>query len=162
MIAMGLAIKTPMGADFGPKELIGVWRLVSCEREMSGGQIDKPLGDRPVGRLIYDAQGRVSLQLMRSGRKVESAKAARTSWEASEIATCEEVREMIAGYLAYFGDYEVDEATRTINHHVLGALIPGWVGTTRKRNYELAGDFLKMTLRRGETIERYLWERDAG
>jgi hypothetical protein len=162
MIAMGWAMKTPTGAEFGPKELIGVWRLVSCEREISGGQIDKPLGDQPVGRLIYDAQGRVSVQLMRSGRRLESAKAARTSWEAAQIATNDEVREMVAGYLAYFGTYEVDEASHTISHQVLGALIPGWVGTTRKRNYELTGDFLKMTLRRGETVERYGWQRDAG
>jgi len=162
MMAMGLAMKTPTGADFGPKALIAVWKLVSCEREMSGGQIDKPLGDQPVGRLIYDARGRVSIQLMRVGRRLESAKAAKTSWEAAQIATCDEVREMVAGYLAYFGTYEVDESTRTISHYVQGALIPGWVGTTRKRNFELAGDFLKMTLLRGETVERYLWQRDAG
>jgi len=162
MIAMGLAMKAPSGAGLGPTELIAAWRLLSFEREKGGGQIDKPLGDKPVGRLIYDGEGRVSVQLMRAGRSLESAKDARTSWEAAEVATCGEVREMVAGYIAYFGTYDVDEATRTISHYVLGSLIPGWVGTRRTRNYELAGDSLTMTLRRGDVVERYLWQRDAG
>jgi lipocalin-like protein len=162
MIAMGLAMQTSASARSGLTELIAVWRLVSCERESSGGHIDKPLGDKPVGRLIYDAHGRVSVQLMRASRSVDSAKTARTSWEAAQTATCDEIREMVAGYIAYFGTYDVDEATRTISHYVLGSLIPGWVGTSRKRNYELAGDLLKMTLQRGEVVERYIWQRDAG
>ena len=156
MAVMGLAV-TNLPKTGG---LVGVWKLVSCEREMTNGRIDRPLGEQPVGRLIYDAGGRVSVQLMRAGRRAEAAKAARTSWEAAEMATCDEIREMVAGYLAYFGTYEVDEATRTVSHTVLGSLIPAWVGTNRKRTYELEGDALRMTLQRGETTERYVWRRE--
>ncbi len=39
------------------------------------------------------------------------------------------------GYLAYFGTYAVDESTRTVTHHVVGASFPNWVGVNLARRY---------------------------
>ena len=47
--------------------------------------------------------------------------------------------------MAYFGTYEVDEATRTITHHIIGSAFPNWAGTVQRRFYELDHDRLRLT-----------------
>ena len=75
-----------------------------------------------------------------------------------------EVRDAFDGYLAYFGTYAVDESTRTVTHHVVGASFPNWVGANLARRCAFderttpTGD---ATDRGGRTRARYvlLWER---
>jgi len=45
------------------EQFIGTWKLVSIESEES-----RLFGDRPVGILIYDADGNVAVQIMRNPR----------------------------------------------------------------------------------------------
>ena len=45
------------------EQFIGTWKLVSIESEES-----RLFGDRPVGLLIYDAEGHVAVQIMRNPR----------------------------------------------------------------------------------------------
>jgi hypothetical protein len=51
----------------------------------------------------------------------------------------------VAGYVAYFGDYEVDEGAGVVAHHVTGAAFPAWVGATYRRRFALEGDLLTLS-----------------
>jgi hypothetical protein len=51
------------------------------------------------------------------------------------LGTDAEVRDAFDGYLAYFGTYAVDESTRTVTHHLVGASFPNWVGVNLARRY---------------------------
>ena len=50
-----------------------------------------------------------------------------------------------AGYIAYFGTYEVNEAGDTVMHHVQGALNPGWVGGHQVRRMRFDGELLVLS-----------------
>lgn len=47
---------------------LGAWILESQETVALDGSVHRPLGDDPVGLLIYDPAGRVSVNIMRTGR----------------------------------------------------------------------------------------------
>ena len=49
--------------------LIGVWTLQSCVRTFADGHKEYPFGEKPVGRIEYDKEGRMFALLMRSGRR---------------------------------------------------------------------------------------------
>ena len=94
------------------------------------------LGDRPPGRLYYDASGVMMLQMMRPGRT-------------AAIATPTDPRDstnprVILGYDAYFGTYAVDENAGTITHHVEGSLFPEDLGKDFVRGFTLEGDTLTL------------------
>jgi hypothetical protein len=48
------------------KKLLGVWKLVSCEsKDKAAGRVGYPYGTNPLGRITYDAAGRMSAQQMK-------------------------------------------------------------------------------------------------
>jgi hypothetical protein len=57
----------------------------------------------------------------------------------------DELRKAVTGFVAYFGTYDVDEASHTVIHHVEASLIPSWVGTDLKRNFQFVGGSLVLT-----------------
>src|ERR1043166_9590255 len=84
-------------------QFVGAWKLISFERRTTAGQVSYPMGPNPVGRITYDARGRMSAQLMRPDRpKFQAPNMARGS--AEEKATA------FDGYIAYYGTYSVNEA----------------------------------------------------
>jgi hypothetical protein len=44
-----------------------------------------------------------------------------------------------AYFIAYSGPYDVDEASRTVAHHVQVSVIPSWLGTTQVRQVRFDG-----------------------
>ena len=113
------------------KQLVGSWTLISYVTENADGSRGKPYGDA-VGRLSYDEHGHMAGQVMRPGRLQVAA----GQWSAQDV------RSAYAGYIAYFGTYEVNEAADTVVHHVHGALNPGWVGGRQVRRLRFDGDLL--------------------
>ena len=113
------------------ERLIGTWTLVSYVTENPDGSRGKPYGDA-VGRLSYDEQGNMTGQVMRPGRLEVTP----GDWQSQQV------RSAYAGYIAYFGTYEVNGAGDTVMHHVQGALNPGWVGGTQVRRMRFEGDLL--------------------
>lgn len=138
------------------RDLIGVWRLVSSTRRFSDGRVEYPYGENPVGRITYDNAGRMSAQLMRRGRKCTVPSGVNL---VVGNAGDDEIREAAGGFAAYFGTFEVDEATRTVVHHVEAALVPSWVGTDLKRNYSFVGNRLVLTATSASVLE-VVWERE--
>ena len=111
--------------------LVGNWTLLSYVTDHPDGSRGKPYGDA-VGRLSYDDLGNMSGQVMRPGR----LQVAPRQWGAQEV------RSAYAGYIAYFGTYEVNAAGDTVVHHVQGALNPGWVGGNQVRRMRFEDDLL--------------------
>ena len=113
------------------QKLVGNWTLLSYITEHPDGTQGKPYGDA-VGRLSYDEHGNMAGQVMRPGRLAVTP----GQW------TAQDVRSAYAGYIAYFGGYEVNEAQDTVVHHVHGALNPGWVGGHQVRRMRFEGELL--------------------
>ena len=127
----------------------GAWRLVSFEEHRPYGEIDYPYGRNPAGLLIYDATGRMSVQVMRSDRAPLSSNNA-------EEALSEEIRAAIEGFTAFFGAYEIDEDASTITHHVEGHIFPNSVGKSLKRSFEFSDDRLIL---KPTPMRQVIWER---
>jgi hypothetical protein len=137
-------------------EFVGAWKLISFERRTTAGAVTYPMGQNPVGRLTYDALGRMSAQIMRPDRpKFQSAAAA--SWSADEKAAA------FDGFIAYYGTFSVTEADHVVIHHVEASLYPHWVGTDQRRLYEFSGSQLILRAVNGSggpgTESRLVWER---
>ena len=132
--------------------LVGNWTLVSYVTESPDGSRGKPYGDA-VGRLSYDAHGNMSGQVMRPGRLEVTP----GDWQSQQV------RSAYAGYIAYFGTYEVSAVGDTVLHHVQGALNPGWVGGTQVRRMRFDGDLLILSTKvqkAGAMVDHVLtWKR---
>jgi len=76
-------------------------------------------------------------------------------------ASQEEIREALGGFIAYFGTFDVDEAAKTVIHHVQACLVPSWVGTDLKRTYQFAGNRLTLTARLTTNSTVLVWEKEA-
>jgi Lipocalin-like domain len=120
------------------EQFVGTWSLVSFEFRRSDGTVTNVMGTDATGVLIYDANGRVSAQMMRADRP-------RFASGDQQKGTADEMRAAFEGYLAYFGDYDVDEKERTVIHHTQAALFPNLVGQDQKRFYEFAENRLTLT-----------------
>jgi hypothetical protein len=99
------------------EQLIGCWRLAGLTVTADGGRTDRPLGDDPLGTILYTPDGYMSAQLARPGPS-------------------EDDQEPDAYYIAYSGPYDVDEQAGTVAHQVQVSVIPSWRGTTQIRQVQ--------------------------
>lgn len=77
-------------------------------------------------------------------------------------ASSNEVRDILTGFNAYFGTYEIEEASDTVIHHVQGSLIPSWVGADLRRKYEFSEtNRLVLSAISSASTNRLMWERDV-
>jgi hypothetical protein len=109
--------------------LVGTWHLVTQVARRQDGVQTFPRGEHPLGLLVYDANGWMSVHLMRRD--------AHGDLEALQTALGE--------YLGYFGRYVVDEARGVVTHHIEGCSFPGWIGTSQERAFQFDGDRLTLT-----------------
>jgi hypothetical protein len=144
------------------KKFIGTWRLISgvSTNEVTGA-VGYPWGRSPVGRLCYDESGRMFAQLMNPGRRSVGGVANRGAAVAIATASADDMREMLTGFNAYFGTFDVDEPSRTVIHHLESALIPSWVGSNQRRKYEFTGpDEFIMLNTASDAAYRLVWHRE--
>lgn len=138
-------------------KIAGSWRLVTWRRVIEGGAVSYPLGESPIGTLIYAANGRMAVQMLAADRaKIGSTDALGGTDEerAKAYSTC----------LAYYGSYEAEEAS--ITHRVEGSLYPNWSETVQVRPYTLDGDELVLRTSpvqgpQGTIVNEIVWERYA-
>jgi hypothetical protein len=117
------------------KDFIGTWKLVSFERR-HGDEVTYPGGKDPVGLLIYNHEGYMSVHITARDRKhFESEDRALWSDEEKIAAT--------EAYAGYGGRFEVLEDK--VLHHVDVSFIPNHVGITRERFYEFKADRLTLS-----------------
>jgi hypothetical protein len=145
------------------KKFIGMWRLISGQsKDQATGAVTYPWGKAPFGRLLYDDAGRVFVQLMNPGRRSVGGVSNRGAAAAIASASADDMREMLTGFNAYFGTFDVEPAARTLIHHLQSALIPSWVGTDQRRRYEFsaAGELIILNTASGADY-RLVWQRDG-
>ena len=125
--ALGLALCSSSAAAQSAKDIVGTWTIVSAEA----------FGPTPKGVLIFDANARYSLMLMRPDLP-RYASNNRTQ------GTPEEYKAVSGGSISYFGTYSVSGSDLILR--VEYSSFPNWNGTEQKRtNFTLAGDELKYT-----------------
>ena len=148
----------------GRKKFIGMWKMISGEsKDQATGEVSYPWGKDPFGRLLYDQAGRVFVQLMNPGRRSVGGVSNRGAAAAISTASADDMREMLTGFNAYFGIFDVDRDSGTVIHHLQSALIPSWVGTDQRRRYEFsaAGGLIILNTASGADY-RLVWRRDEG
>jgi len=140
-----LAVATLSAASPASEKFVGSWKLISFERTSRAGEVSYPLGRDAVGRITYDAAGRMSVQIMQPNRPKEGA------------------LQMFAahgGYLAYFGSYTVDESRGVVIHNVEASLFPDYIGTAQERHYTFTGNRLMLTADAPQSgHSKLIWER---
>jgi hypothetical protein len=125
--ALGLALSAGSAAAQSAKDLVGSWTVVSVDA----------YGPNPKGSLIFEANGRFSLQLMRADLPKYTSNNRTQGTPAEYKATAE-------GSISYFGTYAVSGTDLML--HVEGSTFPNWTGTDQKRvNLSVTGDELKYT-----------------
>jgi hypothetical protein len=112
--------------------IVGVWQLVSCEAIRTNGTRVPIYGRHPVGLLLYDEAGNMSVNIMRSGRPRARAD---TKFGASDA----EMKVAYEGYEAYFSRYTVHAERGIIEHKVVGSLFPNWTGSIQERYFAFDG-----------------------
>ena len=90
-----------------------------------------------MGRITYDSAGNMAVQAMGSDRP-------RLASNDLEKASAEQLREVLLGYIAYFGTYEVNEEEGAVTHHREGSLLPNQAGTAARRSYIVEEDTLTL------------------
>lgn len=138
-------------------DLVGTWRLLSrIDRDESGKPLDEPtLGSDPVALLFFDGAGNFAAQFMKRDRAAAIA---------APVFTGQNNTTAIGGYDAYFGTYEVDQASGDVRTRLVAALSPAQVGATMMRNMAVEEGKLVIRLATttadGTVVRRTLtWER---
>lgn len=137
-------------------ELVGSWKLISFHSQDSSGQTAYPFGKDAQGRITYETDGRMAVQLMNPSRPGFASD--------DPLATSEvELRAAFGGYTAYYGTYSINPDDRTIVHHIEAALLPNWVGTDQQRHFEFDGKYLTLKgpllLGGVQWVVSLVWER---
>jgi hypothetical protein len=137
---------------------VGIWRLISCNAVRRNGCVLPLYGKNPIGRLFYDAEGNMSVNIMKPGRLkfVSASKSHGTSLE---------MRAAYLGYEAYFSTYMIDREKGVIRHHLIGSLFPNWTGSEQARYYKFEGSRLILSTApigmaaTRETVVTLVWEK---
>ncbi len=125
--------------------LTGTWKLLSMEKHSPKGQwipFYLPSG-KPVGIIMYDDTGHMSVQITSIPRGTETPSAE---------------SEIMNGYLAYYGTYQFDPAAGTVTHHVINHINPVFSGTSLIRYIEIREGILTLTVAKEEAF-RLNWMR---
>jgi hypothetical protein len=154
----GYRYKYPHGYSQRGK-FVGTWKLVSIEERDANGRLVTPLdfGPEPIGILVYDATGHMSVNMMRRGRP-------RLASDEQHLVTPEEAKAAFIGYVAYFGTYTIDEGAGLVIHDVEGSLVPNMEGSEQRRQFTISGDTLVLeppAMRVGgeKHTRRVIWQR---
>lgn len=122
----------------------GAYDLVRIERLSDSGEwvtSTDPFGPDPLGIIMYDGVGYMSVHIVRRDREVESASPS-----------------MVNGYMAYYGRYEVDAVRRVVIHRRENHIDPDQATEEGVRGFEFDGDLLTLTVE-PERQFRLLWRK---
>ena len=117
------------------QQVVGAWTLKSNVLDQ-GGTKTEPYGADAKGSVILTGNGRVALVITRADIP-KFASNNRTTGSA------EENKAAVAGTIAYFGTYTVNEPQKQLVMRLEGCTFPNWTGTEQKRTLELSGDEMK-------------------
>jgi hypothetical protein len=118
------------------EHLVGTWTLMSNDNVSPDGTKRQIFGPNPKGIMILDADGRYVLIAVNAARP-------KFKGNTRLDGTPEENKAAMAGTVASFGTWSVDEATNTLITRIEGNLFPNDEGMEQRRLVTLEGDKLK-------------------
>ncbi len=108
--------------------IVGIWRLVSLEREYQAtGEREYPMGKTPTGYILLLPEGRMAVVITGEGRKAPTTDQDRAG--------------LFNSLVAYTGRYRVDGDKWITTVDV--SANPAWVGTEQTRSFRVTGDQLQ-------------------
>jgi hypothetical protein len=116
------------------EQLAGAWYLVSITNTRLDGTKYEVFGPDVNGLIIFDTNGRYSMQIIRRGRRPFAG--------ARMEGTAEENQAAVQGMISHFGTYTVNEADRSITFHIESSSYPNWDKTEQKRSIVILVDQL--------------------
>jgi hypothetical protein len=119
----------------GTERLAGTWTLVAADVVTPDGVRGQAYGDDPQGRMIVDAQGRYSIEILKSGR-------AKFASSDKRKGTPAEYQDAVVGTSAHYGSIKDDPAAGLLTFSIEQSVFPNWTGTVQVRRYVLKGDEL--------------------
>ena len=134
------AAAEPVQTQTVPERFVGLYTLA----RYSGH------GDKPTGRISYDASGRMWVMLLPPDRQ-----------PLTKESPPEQYKKTMRSVIAYYGTYEIDVATGRVIHHVLEASNPAWKGSNFIRWYRFKGPDLYISLK-PDFSDPLLWKRMPG
>ena len=153
LMLLGTADGWAQKAGASAKQVVGTWTLVSVSNTQPDGKKNpEAFGPNPSGMLTFDAQGRYSLQICRSGR-------AKFASSARDKGTPQENQATVQGCNPHWGKYTVNEGA--INFQIEHAMFPNWEGTTQKRTFTIKGNQLTYAVPSASTggTAEVVWKR---
>jgi Lipocalin-like domain len=108
------------------EQLIGTWTPVSWQQDVTGGQKLQRFGADPKGITVFERNGRFIQIFMRP----DLPKIASNNLSSP---TPDEAKAIVAGSIAYYGTYSVDEAAKTIAYHIEASTFANQLGIDQKR-----------------------------
>jgi hypothetical protein len=123
--------------------LVGAWTLESYTTHGVDGTLDHPLGEEPIGVLVYGHDGGMTGLMSRRDRPPFNAP--REAPVARSGSAVEVVR-AFNDVFGYGGSYTVDEERGEVLHHVAVCVLPDWPGRTLPRRAEMSEDGAHLTL----------------
>jgi hypothetical protein len=132
----------------------GTWELVEHKTTMANGDVRRAFGPTPKGLFIFGLDGYTTVQIVNPERPATSL----------DQASDDDARTLARTYLAYFGTYDVDPATKKIVVHTTADLNPMNTGVDQIRFYEIAGDTMYLQPPPsqgpgGQQVSRITWRR---
>ncbi len=141
------------------EQLIGAWMLISYEeRPVDGSPSFYPMSEQPMGIILYTPDGYMSAQLSTPDRKPFAS----GDWFKGSD---DDYKQEASTYIAYTGEFHVDEQKQTLTHSMFISLFPNWIGQTQPRVVKIDGDNLRLNTASpiesgGKQVNSYLvWER---
>ncbi len=127
VLVLVLIAVQPSVADDRAK-IVGIWRLVSFEREYQAtGEREYPMGKSPTGYILFLPEGRMAVVITGEGRKAPTTDQERVG--------------LFNSLVAYTGGYRVDGDSWITTVDV--SANPAWVGTEQTRSFRVTGDRLQ-------------------
>jgi hypothetical protein len=138
--------------------LVGDWRLRSWVAESDDGTIERPMGEEPMGILVYSPDGTMITTIGPADRpRLSSSDPLRGGPDAERLLAAET-------FIAYSGHYAV-QGTDVV-HTVEMSLYPNWVGSRQVRHVQLSTDGQTLvlstdpfTLAGRRSVQRLTWSR---
>jgi len=123
----GLGIAGDASAQ-GTKRVAGTYEPVSVVTIDASGKKSDVFGPRPRGQLVFTPDGRYSLILMRATLPKFASKSRLKG-------SADENKEVVAGTIAHFGKYTIDDKAGTVTFRVDSSTYPNWDGEPQTRPF---------------------------
>ena len=146
-LVLALALACSIAADLTAQTagtFAGTYDLVRVESLNDSGEWVTSadlFGPDPLGIIMYDGVGSMSVHIVRRDREAEDA-----------------VAGIVNGYMAYYGRYEVDAARRVVTHRREGHINPDQADQEAERGFEFDGDLLILTVEPARQL-RLFWRK---